>query len=471
MTAEPAAPQARAGTRKAVGGWLLAVSVYLLAVLHRTSLGVAGLLAEHRFGITPAQLSIFIFLQLGVYAAMQVPTGVLVDRYGPRRLLGTAALLMGGAELIFASVPSFPAALLARTLLGCGDALTFVSVLRFAATHFSPRRYPVMVALTSTVGMAGNLLATLPLALVLHSVGWLPGFGVAALLSLVSGCAVWLALPDSPRPAGRRVELRAGVGRVLRRVRIAWSMPGTRLGFWVHFACMSATTAFGTLWGSTYLVKAAGFSISGAGAVLMYGVLAAGLASPVVGWLIGHRPIVRVPLALGVCAVTIAGWLGLVFGFGAAPPQGYVLALFVVMALGGPASMVAFALARDYNNAGSLGTASGVVNVGGFVAAVLVALGIGWVLDAQGATNPHTLRWAVLVAVAVQAAGALRIAVWLRRTRAFALDRQRSGEPVPVAVVRRRWDLPDGAAQGRALAAMTSRYQCAESLSRRVPSA
>src|SRR3954465_15583045 len=140
----------------AVVGWLLAVSVYLLAVLHRTSLGVAGLLAQHRFDITPAQLSVFIFLQLGLYAAMQVPTGVLVDRYGPKRVLFTAAVIMGGAQLLFAFVPSYPAGLAARALLGVGDALPFVSVLRFAATHFSARWYPLLVALTGMTGTLGN---------------------------------------------------------------------------------------------------------------------------------------------------------------------------------------------------------------------------------------------------------------------------------------------------------------------------
>jgi sugar phosphate permease len=433
-------------TPSAVGGWLLAVSVYVLAVLHRTSLGVAGLLAEQRFGITPAQLSVFIFLQLGVYAAMQVPTGVLVDRYGPRRLLVIAAFLMGSAQLLFALVPSYPVALLARTALGCGDAMTFISVLRYSATHFSPRRYPVVVALTSMAGTIGNILATLPLAVVLHDVGWGFGFGVAAVGSLVAGTFVWLLLPAATPP--RRLhgvrEVRGGVSSVLVRVRTAWALPGTRLGFWVHFACMSSATAFGVLWGNTYLIKAAGFSAAGGGAVLMYGVIAAALASPVVGWLIGHRPILRVPIALGICTVTIAGWVLLVAAFGDHPPRAYVLVLFVVMALGGPASMAAFALARDYNQARTLGTASGVVNVGGFVATVIIALGIGWALDALGSTTAHTLRFAVLVAVGVQLFGTVRMSVWLLRLRAFALDRQGAGESVPVPVVRRRWDLsPD----------------------------
>jgi MFS family permease len=203
---------------------------------------------------------------------------------------------------------------------------------------------------------------------------------------------------------------------------------------------MSTTTAFAVLWGGPYLTTAAGFTTSGAGAVLMYGVLAAAVASPVLGWLIGTRPIVRVPIAIGVCVVTIAGWLGVVAGFGAAPPRWYVVLLFVVMALGGPASMAAFALARDYNHSRILGTASGVVNVGGFVATVVIALGIGWVLDLLGGTTAGHFRWAVLVALAVQAFGTVRMTVWLLRLRAHVLNRQAQGESVPVPVLRRRFD-------------------------------
>jgi MFS family permease len=426
-----------------VAGWLLVVSVYLLAVLHRTSLGVAGLLAQHRFGISPAQLSVFIFLQIGVYAAMQVPTGVLVDRYGPRRVIIAAATLMGAGQLLFALVPSYPAGLVGRAVLGCGDALTFVSVLRVAATNFPPRRFPLFVSLTSMVGMLGNILATLPLAVLLHHAGWTTAFAVAAVLSLVTAVAVLVLLPEPPtRPRALRTfaDVRRGTAAVWGRVRAAWALPGTRLGFWVHFACMSTTTSFGVLWAGPYLTTSAGFSTAGAGAVLMYGVITAALASPVLGWLIGRRPIVRVPIAIGTCAVTVAGWVVAITVFGATVPQWYATVLFVVTALGGPASMAAFALARDYNHSRTLGTASGVVNVGGFVATVIIALGIGWALDAQGGTTPEHFRWAVLVALGVQTLGTMRMAEWLFRLRAHVLHRQASGEDVPVPVLRRRWD-------------------------------
>lgn len=434
-----------AARRTALCGWSVAAAVYLLAVLNRTSLGVAGLLAEQRFGISPAQLSVFIFVQLGVYAAMQIPTGVLVDRYGPRRLLVAAAVVLGSAQLLFALLPWYQAALLARALLGCGDALTFVSVLRFAGIHFSPRRYPLIVAITGTVGSAGNVLATLPLAEVLHRFGWTVGFGIAAGASLLAALVVLAVLPDhSARPRRLRdaAEIRAGVAAVGARVRLAWALPGTRLGFWVLFACMSANTAFGVLWGNSYLIESGGFTASGAGAVLMYTVIAAALGSPVFGWLAARYPAARVPMALGSSVVTMCGWLVAVAVFGDHPPRAFLVGLFVGMGALSQSCLTGFALARDYNGPRSLGTATGVVNVGGFVSTVAVTVGIGAALDLLGGGSAHAFRIAVLVAVLVQAYGTVKVVVWLRRLRSFALVRLAAGQPVPVPVVRRRWDLP-----------------------------
>lgn len=431
--------------RAAVCGWSVAAGVYLLAVLNRTSLGVAGLMAEQRFGISPAQLSVFIFVQLGVYAAMQVPTGVLVDRYGPRRLLVTAALVLGGAQLLFALLPWYQAAVLARAVLGCGDALTFVSVLRFAGIHFSPRRYPLVVAITGTVGSAGNVLATLPLAEMLHGLGWTAGFGVAAGASLVAAVVVLAVLPDHevrPRRLRDVAEIRAGVRAVRARVRTAWALPGTRLGFWVLFASMSVNTAFGVLWGNSYLIESGGFTAAGAGAVLMYTVLAAALCSPVFGWLSARYPAARVPTALGGCVATMGAWVVTVAVFGDHPPRPYLVGLFVGMGALSQACLTGFALARDYNGPRSLGTATGVVNVGGFVSTIAVTVGIGAALDALGGSGARSFRIAVLVAVAVQAFGTAQVVVWLRRLRSFALVRQAAGRPVPVRVVRHRWDLP-----------------------------
>jgi len=107
--------------------------------------------------------------------------------------------------------------------------------------------------------------------------------------------------------------------------------------------------------------------------------------------------------------------------------------------LGAPASMTAFAVARDYNPARTLGTASGVVNVAGWLGTVIGTVLFGSALDLQGETDPHTMRLALLVLVASQAFGAWRLVVWYRRVRADSRRRQGAGEPVPVAIGPRKW--------------------------------
>lgn len=436
---EPAGTESRG---RAIRGWIVAGAVYFAAVFHRTSLGVVGLQAEHRFGIEPGQLSVFVLVQLGVYAAMQIPTGVLVDRYGPRRLLLAAAMTMALAQLLFAVAPSYPVALLARAALGCGDAMTFVSVLRYAVHRFTPRQYPMVVAATTIFGSVGNIAATLPLTIALRHVGWFPTFAGAGAFSVLTGVAVWLVLPDvAPRPQSRRSlrDLRAPLAQVGGRVARAWTTPGTRLGFWVHFSCMSTTTTFGVLWGTPYLV-AQGYSASAASSVLLVSVLVALLVSPPIGAAFGRFPYARVPFALASCLAAIAGWATLLIGFGGRPPHPLVLLVVAITAIGGPASAIGFALARDYNTRTVVGTSTGVVNVGGFVAAICASLAIGGVLDLTGSSDAAAFRIAFAIALLVQIGGTVQVVRWWLRLRTHLLRAQARGDDVPVPVVRRRFD-------------------------------
>ena len=425
--------------RQAVGRWSVAVAVYLIAVFHRTSLGVVGLQAASRFSISPSQLSIFALLQLGVYAAMQIPTGVLVDRYGPRRLLIAAALTMGAAQALFAVATGYPTALLARALLGLGDALTFVSVLRFAAGQFTPRRYPLVVAITGTLGSVGNVVATLPLTVLLRSLGWTPTFLAAGAVSVVTGVAVFALLPRAPklasRPSGAR-ELAGALGRVNRRVLAAWQLPGTRAGFWLHFTAMSTSLMFGVLWGVPFLVQSQGFSRSAASGLLLLSVLMAILVGPGVGYLIARRPAVRVPLAIGSCLLTVLGWYAVLAAFTGPIPRPLLIALVLLTATGAPVSGIGFALARDYNGPAIVGTATGVVNVAGFVATISCCLVVGWVLDLAGG-----YREAFAAAVTVQLFGLLQLVRWWLKARRSVLRSLEQGEQAPVVIARRRWDL------------------------------
>ena len=175
------------GRRRAWVIWLVGLSVYTLAVFHRTSLSVAGIVAAERFDITAAQLSTFTVLQLAVYAAMQIPVGVLIDRYGSKLLMLVGLTLMTAGQFWFAFAGTFEAGVAARVLLGCGDAMVFTSLLRLIALWFRVKQAPMVTQLTSMVGQLGAVAAATPLAAALARFGWTWSYGIAAGAGIVPG--------------------------------------------------------------------------------------------------------------------------------------------------------------------------------------------------------------------------------------------------------------------------------------------
>ena len=120
------------------------------------------------------------------------------------------------------------------------------------------------------------------------------------------------------------------------------------------------------------------------------------------------------------------------------------------MAAGGPASTIGFSLARDYNGRSAVGTATGVVNVGGFSATILASLLVGGILDLACHSDVPAYRLAFGGAVAVQLFGMVMAVRWWLRVRGLLLRAQSRGEPVPVRVVRRQFDrVAPGASPGR----------------------
>ncbi|MGZ4492863.1 MAG: MFS transporter, partial [Nocardioidaceae bacterium] len=399
--------------------WATAVAVYFLAVFHRSSLGVAGLVAADRFHISASQLSTFTVLQLGVYAAMQIPVGVLLDRFGPQRLLFTGAIVMTFAQLGFAYTESFAGALVARIFVGMGDAMVFISVLRVIASWFPPRRNAVMTAWTALLGQCGALVAAIPLARSLAVFGWTPTFVASGVVGLVLGVLVMLLVRDVPpgAPPSRTVKDVRTVGRDLR---LAWLDPGTRLGLWSHFTAQFASNVMGLLWGYPFFVHSEHTGTAVAGGLLSLLVVTMIVGGPLVGGFIARHPWQRSTVVLSIVAAMMTTWAVTLLWPGDAPV--WLLGLTVVATgLGGPGSMVGFDVARTFAPASRLGSATGIVNVGGFFASLVIVFCIGVLLDAltPGSSTDYTPH-AYTVAMSVQYVGWVLGAtqVWRYRHRA-----------------------------------------------------
>ncbi len=398
--------------------WGLGALCYFTALFHRASLGVAAPDALERFSAGPSVLAVFSALQLAVYLVLQVPSGLLADRLGPRKVITGGMVALAVGSLVFGMSTSVAGGITGRVLIGIGDAFMFTNVLRLAAHWFPPGKFGKIAALTGLTGGLGQVVATLPLSGALRGLGWMPTFtGAAVLTAAVAGLG-GLVLRD--RPAGQvEHSVPAAPERISHTLRAVIAQRGTRHAFWGHFVLMAQFVAVTTLWGSPWLTASQGYDKSDASMLLLLCVLGFLVGSWFAGQYIAGRARRRERFTVGLSSAVVAAW-AVIVGWPGALPGPVLLAVLLVIGFGGGAAMLAFDGARAANHGHRSGTASGVVNMGGFTAAVLIQIVVGVILQLAGSVPPgEAYRWAFLPVVVLLVAGTL--AQWRTREAASSV--------------------------------------------------
>lgn len=441
--------QHSAGERsRALGGrtaWaVLTVGQFaaVVAVLQRSSLGVAATDAYARFGIAAATLATFTVVQLVVYAAAQVPVGVLIDRYGSKSLIIAGSLVMAGAQAVFAVADSLPVAFAARMMLGVGDALTFISVMRLVPAWFPPQRSGRITMAVGPLNQLGFIVSATVLAAALASAGWTPSFLLAAGISGFAAVVVLLLLRDAPHGRPARVPLTRALAVAAGDLREAWAQPGTRLAFWLGFLTLFTPMMFGVMWGYPFLVSGQGLSRELAAALMAVLALSGVGYGVTIGTVMARFPYYRSRIGIALVCLAGAVWAAVLLWPGPAPLW-LLVVLVLALAPAGIAAVMSFDFARSFNPPNRLGSAIGLVNVGGFAGTLSCILAIGVVLQlASPAGSTDYPLTAFKLAFATQyvlwAVGIAQTLRWRRRTERVLAERH----PDALDALRRGINLP-----------------------------
>ncbi|SDR84511.1 MFS transporter [Corynebacterium timonense] len=401
-------------TAKALTVWAGAVLVYVVAVLGRTSFGVAGVEAIERFEVDASRIAVFTSVQVGVYALAQIPVGILIDRYGPRVLLVAGALVMAAGQVALGVTESYGVAIAARVLIGAGDSTAFLSALRVLPFWFPLRLTPLFTQLTASLGQLGQFLSAVPFLALLHAQGWTVAFvslgAVGALAGILAGIAVADApVSAAPRDAPRTSTARTPISDILRtvlRAPVCWE------AFCIHGFCMIFMLNFTLLWGVPLATLGMGLSPGQAGAALTVYTASTMAAAPLLGPLSARAGARRDLVALAFAAVHCVVWV--VF-FLSPEPRSYAFlcGLMVLMGLATPTSNFGFDTVREEMPRTMVATGTGLGNMGGFVSAMVSSQVVGLLLDHSAPSGDYTwddfrVAWfAVVAAWAVLVVGAL----------------------------------------------------------------
>lgn len=364
--------------------WALGAALYLAGFFQRVAPAVMTQELMAEFAIAAAglgNLSAFYFYS---YVAMQIPTGLMVDRYGARRVLSGGAGIAALGSLLFALAPSLALANLGRLLIGGAVGVAWVGTLKLAGHWLPPHRFALASGLALAAGMTGAVTAGVPLGWAVGEFGWRPVMLAGAVaIALVCVAIAWLVRDDpaergyrgyvlSQGSAGERLPLWRGLAEVSRH-RNTW------LAFLAPQGVTGAILSFGGLWGVPYLVSVYGFSTQRAAFYCSALMLAWALGGPAFGAM-SDRLRERKPLYVIGAFSALALWSIVILAPRPLGPN-LLLALLVAAGFSSGCMVIGFAFAKESVPARFAGTATGVANMGSMTGAMLQQPLIGWILD------------------------------------------------------------------------------------------
>lgn len=354
--------------------WLglgVAVGAYLLSFFHRVAPAAISGDLQSTFAIGGAQLGTLAATYFYVYTLMQVPTGVLADTLGPRRILFWGGMIAGGGAILFGLAPGFGLAFVGRTLVGLGVSVTFIAMLKLIALGVEEQRFASVTGLCMLIGNFGSILAGAPLAFAAQTAGWRPVFVAVGVLSILMAFASRAWVMDAPSGKVDRTAWISGLMIVLRN-RATWP------GFFANTGLSGAFFAFAGLWAVPYLTQVQGMSRALASNHVSLYFLGFAVGSALWGR-VSDRLGRRKPVALGVSGAHVLGWgVWLLID---TPPLPVTYALCTLMGLATAGFTLSWACAKEVNPPQLSGMATSVVNVGVFFGPAILQPLTGWVME------------------------------------------------------------------------------------------
>jgi len=349
----------------------VAIGAYLLSFFHRVApAAIAGDL-QSTFAIGGAQLGTLAATYFYVYTVMQIPTGVLSDTLGPRRILFWGGLIAGGGSLLFGLAPGFELAFVGRTLVGLGVSVAFIAMLKLIALGFDERRFASITGLCMLIGNLGSIFAGAPLAWATQAAGWRPVFVAVGILSLAMAFAARAWVMETPAGKVDRTAWLSGLLTVMKN-RATWP------GFFANAGLAGAFFAFAGLWAVPYLTQMHGMSRAEASNHVSIYFIGFAIGSMLWGQ-VSDRIGRRKPVMLVVSGVHALGWG--IWLSGAVTGGWMSLALCAGMGLATAGLTLSWAAAKEVNPPLLSGMATSVVNVGVFFGPAILQPAVGWLME------------------------------------------------------------------------------------------
>ena len=368
--------------------WLilcLGIAFYFSGFFHRMVTAVMADQLMSDFNIGAASLGNFSSFYYYSYVAVQIPTGILSDYWGPRKLLTAGALLSSFGAFIFASASSIEAANMGRLVIGASMGVAWVSILKLTTRWFKPNQFAVVTGMALCLGILGALSAGAPLRLLMSLLGWRSVIFYAGAVTFILSLAIWVFMRDDPAQKGydsytenihhsNRINRASVLSDLIQTIRYknTWILA-------IVSACViGPVLTFSGLWGIPYLTTHYNLPPVKSAALISTLLISCAIGAPVLGAL-SERMGRRKPIYFYSQCICLFGWIPILY-----IPDISLWVLVVLFSIVGFASgsiVVGMAFVKESVPIGLAGTVSGIGNMGMEMGPMILQPMIGLLLD------------------------------------------------------------------------------------------
>lgn len=398
-------------------GWLiwgLGAAFYLYAFFQRVAPGVMTVELSADFNLSASALGNLSAFYFYSYVAMQIPTGIVADIWGPRKLLTAGALIASLGSLFFAFSDSFMLAATGRLLIGASVSVAFISMLKLASHWLDPRQYALASGMALFTGIIGAVFAGVPLHLLVEEYGWRSTMAASSIFPLVIALLIWIMVRDDPIEKGHKSYANHKTGTIsqpwshaLKGLKAVLCYRNTWLLSLVPGGIVGSILAFAGLWGVPFLSTHHNMSVTDAAAICSAMLIVWAIGGPLLGaWSdrIGRqKPIYTIGLL-----VVASGWIliALIPGM----PTFVLIGLLMIIGFFSGSMVTGFAYAKSSVPPSLSGTVSGIVNMGVMMGPMIMQPAVGWMLDKNWAGEMNGVS--KVFSLAAYQSGFLLMALW-----------------------------------------------------------
>ncbi len=368
--------------------WSFLILLHVITSFHRVSFNVVADLLTAEFNLTGAGLGNLAAAYTYMYVIMQIPGGVLVDRFGPRGVALLTGLSMAAGSIIIGFSPSAVLVFIGRLLIGLGGSVVLINIFKFQANWFRTSEFATMSGLAILISGSGALFGATPLAVSVNLVGWRSSFIFVGLITIAAALLSWYFVKNQPQRNSATTGFPAENGEFVESVqassiKLASMVISNRrlwMPFLINLGIFGGFIVFSGTWGVSYLVHVYGINVEQASVFMVLTYLGYMVGAPAAGWFsdrVGSR---KVPAAVLV-SFCVTFWLLLAFWPGGMLPLGMFYGLSLLLGVGAASTILSFPMAREVSPSVYTGSVTAAVNLGVFLGLAILQPLFGYVLD------------------------------------------------------------------------------------------